>query len=140
MEAAAQLVDVPWGAVRQSRIILIPNVFGRVELGSVSREPLHMDAGMASQVIPDVSAPVDGSPVPQKDDRSLEVFEQVFKENNDIEPCEVVRPEVDIKAHALSLGRDGEGVDGRNAVMLVDVSEEWRLPTERPGPLDVRDE
>ena len=140
METAAQLVDVPGGAVRQSRIILIPYVFGRVEFGSVSREPLDMDAGMAFQVIPDLSAPVDGSPVPQKDDGALEVFEQVFKESNDIEPREVVRSEVDIEAHALPLGRDCEGVDGRNAVMFVDVAEERRLPTERPGPLDVRDE
>lgn len=139
MEAATQLVDVPGGTVRQGRIVLIPDVLGRVELGSVSREPLHMDAGMASKVIPDLSAPVDGSAIPEKDDGALEVFEKVLKERDNIESCEVVRPQADIEAQAFFLGRNRKGIEDRNPVLLIEVIQEGCLSPKRPSPLDVGD-
>ena len=71
---------------------------------------------------------------------SPEMPEKMPQEREDVQPIEVAGSQADIKRHPLSLRGYRKSVDGRNPVLLVEITQQRRLSPECPSPFDVRDE
>ena len=78
-------------------------------------------------------APVDGAPIPQEDHRPLKMPEQVFKEGSDIQTGEIAGAKLKIEGQAPSSRGDDQRTDRRDAVLVVPIVDEGRVPLGRPG-------
>jgi hypothetical protein len=84
--------------------------------------------------------PVDGTPIPQQDHGSPEMFEQFFKERTNIQTVKIPRPKSEIKSQAFPLRGHRQCIDGGNPVLFVEVIEDRSLPFRSPGAADVWNE
>jgi hypothetical protein len=61
------------------------------------------------------------------------VAQQASHEARDVNSLEVVGLEADVQPHMLALGGHCMGCQGRDAVMLVAVGNDWRVACRGPG-------
>jgi len=113
-------------------IALGPHILRRVELRRVPREGFDLQPGMGAKKRLDLSAPMDGPLIPQQDDRSADVVEQVLEEGADIQAGQVPLAKPEIQRDVLPPGRYREGTDRRDAIMFVEMVEKRRLAPRRP--------
>jgi hypothetical protein len=76
-----------------------------------------MEAGILAEEIPDFAALVGRAVVPDDNDRSAQVLEEITKELDDLDLRNVVEVEPVIESESFSGGTDGEAGDDGNAVM-----------------------
>lgn len=95
---------------------------------------------MGKKELLDFFPPVDGSPIPQQDHRTVKMPEQVSEEGSDIQPGEIPGARLDIKGQSPSFRGHGQRTDGRNSVPLAEMVKEGRLSFRGPGAGDVGNE
>jgi hypothetical protein len=140
VEPSGQLAAVEGNAIGQIRVVFAPDVFRRVEFGSIRRKPFEMNAMTSSEKIPHFPALVDGSAIPEEEDGAAKVSEQMSQKRADVQAREIMGAHTDIESQPLPLGGKDQCVKDRNPVLLVQVADLWSLSTKCPGPFDMRDE
>ena len=140
VESSRKLAAVEGSSVGQIRVVFAPDVFRRVEFGSISGKPFDMNAMTSSKEVPHFHALVDGSAIPKEEERSAKMLEKMPQKRDDVQSIEVMCTHSDIESQPLPPGRKDQSVEDRNPVLLVEIVDLGSLSPECPGPLDVRDE
>jgi hypothetical protein len=140
VEPSSKLAAVERSAIGQIRVVFAPDVFRRVEFGSISRKPFNMNAMTSIEKIPHFPALVDGSAIPEEEDGSAKVPEKMSQKREDVQAREIMGAHSDIESQPLPLGGKDQRVKDRNPVLLVKVADLWSVSTKCPGPFDIRDE
>jgi hypothetical protein len=99
-----------------------------------------MDPGMAMQKVLDQLAAMNGAAIPQKDNRTTQMTEQLLEKLHHFFSPEGAPMELDIERHALALGRYGQGVKGVDASLSVPHGAVRGLPLGSPSAFKVGDE
>jgi hypothetical protein len=88
---------------------------------------------MVKKKLLDFFPPMNGSPIPQQEDWSPKMPEEILEEGSDIQAREIPGAKLDIKGQALSFRGNRQRTDRRNSVLLVGMVKERRLPFRSPG-------
>ena len=88
----------------------------------------------------DLFASVDRSSIPEKDDGTWDLSEQVCEEVADVQPGEVACRIADIEGHVPSLWRNCQRTDGRDSILFVEIVEQGSFPPRCPGAGDIGNE
>ena len=121
MEPSRKLADVERSAVGQVRVVFAPDIFRRVEFGSICGEPFDMNAMTLVRILSNFHAPVNGSTIPKEEDRTAKMLEKMPQKRDNVQAIEVMGPHSDIESQSLPLGGKDQRVKGRNSVLLVEV-------------------
>src|SRR6266478_1047175 len=119
---------------------VVPDLLDRIEFGCVAGEALEVKPGKG------IAHRVDGRPlvnlpaIPEQDDGSTQVGEQQTQEPGHVHGFEVVLSKLKVETQAGTLGRNREGRDGRDPVVLVVVAHDRRASSRAPRPTARRDE
>jgi hypothetical protein len=106
-----QLEGVEWGAVGEFAFRQGPDPFVGVEVGSVGRKVLDVQAGMATEELGERRAVVRGRVVQQNDDGTAEVAEQFAEKSTHFFLSDVVEEEQRVETQVLSSGADRDSRD-----------------------------
>ncbi len=139
-EHPVELNHVHGHPVGQGTIGLGPDVFRRIELRRVGRELFHVESWMGGDPRSDFFTAMDRSPIPEQDDGSLQMPEQVLQERSDIQAGEIVTAQPKVERHPSPLGRHGQGTDRRHPILLIAVAHDRRAAFRGPGVRHVGDE
>lgn len=74
---------------------------------------------MVRDVLLDFFAHVDGPPIPQQNDRSPQMVEEVSEKGVDVQTSEIASTKGKVEGHTPPFRRHGQSTDGRNPVLLV---------------------
>jgi hypothetical protein len=124
-------------AVGQIGVGLAPNELGGIELGCIAGELLHLKTGMIGQKSLDGPIAMDRGAIPEGNNRPRNLGHQRFKKTQDIGAFETAPAELQVEGHVAALGRDSQGRDGGQLLVLKVVGQLGRLPTRRPGTFDI---
>jgi hypothetical protein len=94
--------------VGQLPLGLRPAEFIGIEFRRVARKAVRLQAGMAAEKGPDVPAPMDSSAVPQQDDFTAEMTEQLAEKYDDLSAREVAHVEIEVQPEPTALRSHGE--------------------------------
>lgn len=139
-EHALKLPHIHGGTVGQGPIGLSPDVLRRVQVRRVGRELFHVEPGMGGDPLVDSFSAMNGSPIPQQDNGTTQMLEQMSQERSDIQPGEIAAAQPEIERHPPALERHGQGTDGRKPIVLVAGAHDRRAACRSPGACHVRDE
>ena len=92
------------------------------------QEPLHLFAA------------VNGSTVPEQEDRSSQMLEQVLDKGAHIQSIKIPTAKLSVKRQTFPLGRHCKSTDSRNPVLFIEMVENRSLAYGSPGPSQVRDQ
>ena len=95
LEYPPKLHDIIGGTIVKVMIGTIPNVFCWVEFRGICRKPLHLNPRMLGQEFVHFFAPVNGGPIPQKNQRAAKMFQQIFQKSSHIQPIQIPFAELD---------------------------------------------
>lgn len=108
------MTQVLGSAVGHGALKLGPDELVRVELRSVGREGIRVQARVAVQKLFNTSGPMGPSPIPQQDHRAQEMAQEMSEEIGHFRGSDVlVGMEPRVEGQALPLRGDAEGRDGR---------------------------
>lgn len=111
----------------------LPDAFVGVELRGVAREAIEVqsreDATQRSDRVPFVNASI----VPDEDDRSTKVPEQVSDKGADLGMLDVLGVEAVVEAEPPPPGAHEEAGDDRDSIAALPMEEQRRLAAWRPG-------
>ena len=113
-----QLVHVERTAVGEFAFSQRPNPFVRVEVGSVSRKVLDVQARMSAEEFPQRRAVVRGGVVEQNDEGTPKVAQQLPEKPTHFLLSDVVEVKEIVEAQVLSLRADRDSRDDGNLVPL----------------------
>jgi hypothetical protein len=133
METAAQLPPIPQQTVGGMTFEIVPDLLHGVELRGIGGEFLNMQPWVALLKCGDRRSLVDRASIPQENDMTPQMAQQGPHEARHVNGLEVVGLEADVQPHMLALGGQREGRQGRDAVMLVAVGDDWRVACRGPG-------
>ena len=83
---------------------------------------------------------MNGSPIPQQDNGTPQMPEQVAQECSNIQPCEIAAAQPEIERHSPALGRHGQRTDRGDPILFVKIAHDRRVSFRRPGTGHVWDE
>lgn len=126
--------------IRQRAVRLVPNEFSRIQFRSIGGEKLHMNSPMPRQEPLHLFAAVNGSTVPEQEDRSAQVLEQILEKGAHIQSVKIPTAELSVKRQAFPLGRHCKCTDSRNPVLFIEMVENRSFASGSPGPGHVRDQ
>ncbi len=106
-----QLVHLERATVGEFSLGQRPNAFIGIELRSVSRKVLEVQARVSTQELPQRFTVVRGGVVQQDDDGTPEVPQQFPEKETHFFLADVVEVEEIVEAQVLSLGADGDSGD-----------------------------
>jgi len=92
------------------------------------QEPLHLFAA------------VNGSTVPEQEERSAQMLEQVLEKGAHIQSIKIATAKVSVKCQTFPPGRHCKSADSRNPVLFIEMVENRSLASGSPGPRHVRDQ
>ena len=118
----------------------IPNIFRRIEFRGICRKTLHANPRMPRQKLLHFFAPMDGGPIPQKDQRPTKMFQQIFQKGSHIQPIQIPLPELDKKSQPSPFRRHDQRTDRRDLVLSVAMIQSGRLSPGSPRACDRRNE
>ena len=103
MEELFLVAQVPWAAVGQRPLEIIPDEFVGVEFGRIPREPIGVQTPMASEKLFDQGSLMGIAAVPQKNHVAAQVFEQLPQEGDHFRRADVfVRMKSGVEGDALA--------------------------------------
>ena len=140
MHSFPEVLEVLGSRVGQSPFGLGPDELIGVELWSVGRERVDVEARMPLDKDADEGTAMDRTAVPQQNDVTSQVSEQMPEEADDLQAGDVGRVKPRVEPHPMSGGRDRKAGDGRDAEPLVPMPELRRLSPGSPCVTDVRNE
>lgn len=97
---------------------------------------MYLESSMLENKLCDLFAPMDGSPIPQKDHRTAKLLEQLFEESPHIQASEVMLAKLDVEGQSLSLRGERQSTDRGDSVLLVHIVEKRRPASGSPGTGD----
>jgi hypothetical protein len=111
-----QLVGVERAAVGEVSFRQRPNAFVGIELGSVSREVLDVQARVPTEQLGQRRAVMGGGIVPQSDDGTPEVAQQLAEKQAHFFRSDIVEEKQIVEAQVLPSGADRDSRDDRDFV------------------------
>ena len=121
--------------VRQVAVLGVPpDVFHRVEVRGVGRQPLDDDPPVPGQPGLDPRRPVGAASVPDEREAVRQVAVQRLEEVQDLGAPDVVWVLRPVQPEPAPAGRHGEGADRREAIPAIPLAEEGGLAAGRPRP------
>ena len=134
-DGSIQLPGIPGSKVSQVSIFGVsPNLFWRVKLRGIARQPFHVDsAGMLPKVVLKQPCLVHAPFIQDKDDSSAKRAPDRSKEFADIRAGDILCVDREVEVEAPSLGRETKAADNREAVVLLALVVDRRLAFRRPG-------
>jgi hypothetical protein len=99
-----------------------------------------MQAGMTVEECVGLFTGMDAATVPEKDDRTWDLPQEVAQEEDELGLRDVLPVEVEVKPEALPSGADGHGRDRGDAIVAIAVADDRGLTARSPGAAKVRDE
>lgn len=140
VQELSKMLEVSGKAVGQTPLEAGPDKFIRVELRRISGEVKGLDPMTSSKELLDELGPVEGAPVPEKDERAFLVTPKVSEELADLFGPDVpVGIKACVESEPFPLGRDGNGGDGRDFTPASCDRKRRSSALTRPGPLEVGD-
>ena len=128
------------GAVRGRTLDVVPDELVWIELGSVARKEMRLKARVSSQEIACRGALVGRTAVPEQNDRTTQVLEQLPEESRHMRRLDVLAAvEPGVEGSSPSLWRYADGRDSRNLAPAAMATQERRLALRRPCPNHVWD-
>lgn len=88
--------------VGQFTLGLRPDELVWIELRRVARKAVHQNPGMSLEKGPDVPAPMNCPAIPQQDERSTQMAEQLAKERDDLGARDVAHVEIEVQPEAVT--------------------------------------
>src|SRR5882672_23542 len=113
---------------------VVPELLDRIEFGCVAGEALKVKPGEGLAHRVDGRSLVNLSTIPEQDDGSTQMGEQQTQELGHVHSLEVVLSKLDVEAQARALGRNREGRDDRDPVVLVVVAHDRGASSRAPRP------
>ena len=129
-----QLVKIVRTAIGEFVVHLVPDAFVRIEFGSVGGECLQAQAGVLSQERTDGIALVDASIVPDDDDATAQVAQEMSEELADLRMGDVVPIKTEIESEALSARTDRYPGDCRDSIVPLPMFVDGSLTARTPCP------
>ena len=126
--------------VRQLALCLRPDELIGIELRRVAWKAVDLDPATALEKCSDVPTPMNLAAIPQQEDLTSEVTEQLAKKHDDLGAGDVAHMEIEIQPEAVATRRHGERRDNGHAIMAVAVPKVRRVPDGRPSLANVGDE
>lgn len=117
-----------------------PNVFNRIEFGSIAGERINVKPEGPLQESFDVFPFVDTASIPDQEHVSAQMTQQMPQVSDDLGPGDVIGVEADIKSETSAVGRHGKASDGRDFIAPIAVAQDRRAARRGPGSTNVRDE
>jgi len=139
----AELLDIVRSAVGQRMFGMVPGSLNRVELRGVGGQALQMQARVACAQGRQVgfrAGCVDGRAVPDHDDLSAKMLEQVPEKVVDLLVRDILRMQTEVETQAPALGADRQSADDGYACVVVPVTHDRGLSDGCPGAPDGRDQ
>jgi hypothetical protein len=99
-----------------------------------------MDSPMPNQKLLHLFATVNSPTVPEQEDRSAQVLEQILEKGAHIQSVKIPVTKLRVERQTFPLGRHCKSTDGRDPVLLVEMIENRGLSSGSPGPGNVRDQ
>lgn len=137
---SVQFRCIPMRAVRQVVFSLGPDKLGWVEFRSIGRKSVNSESCMTLNELGNDLVSVNRASVPKQNHGSGQMSQKVAQKEDDFNSGDVVSMILQIKSQALSLGRDTESADGRDAITLLTVSQNGGLPARSPCATNVGNE
>ena len=131
-----QLREIMSLAVCESLFGQLPDALVGVELRRVGREALQVNPLGASAELTYELAAMGISAVPQDEDVTRDLPEQLSQEVSGLELSNVLRVELKVKVEALAAGRNRDPRDGGDPVASIEVMNRGRLAHGSPGASD----
>src|SRR5262249_12665719 len=105
--------------VRQLALGLRPDVLIGIEFRRVTRKAVHFHAWMSLEKDPTLPPPVNFPAIPQQDERSPEMAEQLPEESDDLGTRNVAQVKIEVQSEALTERSHRERRDDRDFVTPV---------------------
>lgn len=113
---------------------MIPHLFGRIQVGRVTGEPLEPEPVGVMRLHVLRRGPMDGVTVPYEHDLAPKVSVHLGEEPDHIVGLNVMREKLKVESQRVASRRDGDGGDGRETIVTIPSILQRRLPTRRPCP------
>jgi hypothetical protein len=124
-------------AVGQVGIGLAPNELGRIKFGRVAGKLFHVQPGMIGQKCLDGRVAMDRGAIPEGNNGPGNLRHQRLEKTQNIGTFETTPAELQVEGHMPAFGRDDQGRDGGELLVLKVVGQLGRLPARRPGAFDI---
>ena len=138
-QRAAEIVDVIGPTVGQRVLGGVPGGFDGVELRSVGRQALEMQARILAAQLAQGFRIVNGGAVPDDDDVPAQVPQQVPEEVMHLVLRDILRMHAEVQPEPTSSRTDRKAADHGDAIAAVVVAMDRGLPDRRPGAPHGRD-
>jgi len=99
-----------------------------------------MDSPMPNQKLLHLFATVNSPTVPEQEERSAQVLEQVSEKGAHIQSVKIPVTKLRVERQTFPLGRYCKSTDGRDPVLFIEVIENGSLAPGSPGPCHVRNQ
>lgn len=113
-------------------LAMIPNLFGRIEVGRVAGEPLKLEPCWVKVLEMLRRGAVDGVPIPDQDHLATEVSMHLREKPNHVVRPNIVRQQLKVQLQGMPLGRNGNGRDRRKPIVPIPSVLDRRLPGRGP--------
>lgn len=140
VEVSVEFVDGVRPTVGEAALGQTPHAFVGIEFGRVGRKGDQVQARETPAQLSDGDATVDRGVVPDDDDVTAQMPEQVTQEVRDGLAINVAVMELIVESHTSPDRADRDAADDRDPVATVAVSDHRRLSSRRPGPEQRRDQ
>lgn len=124
-------------AIRQVSFSMSPHVFHRVQFRCIARKTVGMQAWLLGKEGFDLSASVDFSAIPNNEQVSSQMTQQLAQERNYLQSSDIVGMEPYVKPQPPASGRNSQDADNRYFVPPVAVPQDRGLANGSPCPTDV---
>ncbi len=119
--------------VGQFALGLRPDELIRIELRRVAGKAVHFHAGMSSEKGPHVPTPMNLSTIPQQDEWSPQMAEQLAEERDDLGTGDVAHVEIEVQPEAVATRGHSERRDDGDLVTPITMPKVRSVPDGRPG-------
>jgi hypothetical protein len=79
---------------------------------------------------------MNGSSIPQQENRSAKMLEEIFEEGSDIQTSEISGANLNIKGQTFPFWGYRQRTDRRDSILFVEMVKVWGLPPRSPSPSD----
>jgi hypothetical protein len=119
--------------VGQLALGLRPDKLIRIELRRVARKAVYIQAGMSLEKDPHVPTPMNLPAIPEQDEGSPQMAEQLPEERDDFGTCDVAHVEIKVQPEAVATRGHGQGRDDGDLLTPITMPKVRSVPDGRPG-------
>jgi hypothetical protein len=127
-------------AVGQLSFGLCPDELIGIELRRVTRKAVHFQPGMSLEKDLNVPTPMNLPAIPEQNERSPKMVEQLAEERDDLSTGDVAHVEIEVQTQTAATRGHGERRDDGDFVPSVAMPEMRRAADGRPGLANIGDE